>query len=68
LFTKYERLHGANAPSGTGIGLYLSKILVEQMQGSIGYMEREPGPGSVFWFTLPLSDVRARLAASSCTA
>jgi signal transduction histidine kinase len=55
LFTKYERLHGPQAPGGTGIGLYLSKILVEQMHGSIGFMEREPGPGAVFWFTLPLA-------------
>jgi signal transduction histidine kinase len=61
LFTKYGRLHDSQSPSGTGIGLYLSKILVEQMNGSIGYMQRDPGPGSIFWFTLPSAN-RSALA------
>jgi len=55
LFTKYGRVHapGATVP-GTGIGLYLCRILVEHMGGTIGFDEREGGTGSVFWFTLPL--------------
>lgn len=56
LFTKYSRVHDKDSSvPGTGIGLYLCRILVEQMGGSIGFDEREAGTGSVFWFTLPLS-------------
>lgn len=55
LFTKFSRMHTeSSSVSGTGIGLYLCRVLVEHMQGSIGFDERSDGPGSVFWFTLPL--------------
>jgi CheY-like chemotaxis protein len=40
---------------GTGLGLAISKHLAEAMGGSIGFNDREGGPGTVFWVRLPLS-------------
>ncbi len=40
---------------GTGIGLIITKQLIEQMRGEIGF-ESEYGFGTEFWVTLPLAE------------
>jgi PAS domain S-box-containing protein len=55
LFQPFNRLgQEAGAEEGTGIGLVVTKQLVELMGGVIG-VESRVGGGSVFWFELAIS-------------
>jgi PAS domain S-box-containing protein len=61
LFQSFNRLgQEASAEEGTGIGLVVSKRLVELMEGVIG-VESTVGVGSVFWIEL-LSTAAPQLA------
>lgn len=53
LFTPFDRLGQQTRAKvdGTGLGLALSKRLVESMGGQIGH--EAPAQGARFWFTLP---------------
>lgn len=57
LFRKFqqagESLFTRDTTKGTGLGLYISKLMVEGMGGQIWLERSESGRGSVFGFTLP---------------
>jgi signal transduction histidine kinase len=52
LFDKYSQLHDDKAIKGTGLGLAVSRLIVEAHGGRIGYRATSSG-GSCFYFTLP---------------
>ena len=52
LFQRFQRADGARNVSGTGLGLFISRSLVELMGGEIAFSSQE-GAGSTFRFTVP---------------
>ncbi|HTW05997.1 MAG TPA: MASE4 domain-containing protein [Acidimicrobiales bacterium] len=56
VFEKFVRVDRAEVRrvSGTGLGLYITKSLVEMQHGQV-WARSEPGHGSVFGFSLPLA-------------
>lgn len=56
LFQPFNRLNAENTDiEGTGIGLTITKHLIEIMGGEIG-VNSKLGEGSTFWVDIPLSD------------
>jgi PAS domain S-box-containing protein len=54
LFTEFHQLDSSSSKrhQGTGLGLALTRRIVEAQGGSIG-VTSEPGKGSIFWAVLP---------------
>jgi len=59
LFRKFEQTSQTaitrDSARGTGLGLYISKMIAEQMGGSIRLEYSELGKGSCFSFALPIN-------------
>ena len=59
LFRKFqqagEKILTRDMTKSTGLGLYISKLMVESMGGTIGLAKSELNKGSVFCFALPIA-------------
>jgi signal transduction histidine kinase len=60
LFRKFQQAGNSiftrDSTKGTGLGLYISKLIISGLKGSIGLLNSEEGKGSTFAFTLPLAE------------
>jgi signal transduction histidine kinase len=59
LFRKYGRLGGADRRDGAGLGLYLTRLIVEAHGGRVDAASDGPGTGSRFGLYLPLAGAAA---------
>ncbi len=63
IFEKFKQVGDtlSNKPKGTGLGLPICKEIIEHYGGRI-WVESEPGKGSTFFFTLPITQKRGAKA------
>ncbi len=56
LFEEFQQGALGKRRGGAGLGLAISRQLVEQMGGEMGYRPNPAGRGAAFWFELPLEE------------
>ncbi|WP_306215575.1 sensor histidine kinase, partial [Actinoplanes sp. RD1] len=56
IFRPFHRAPAADAYPGTGLGLATARRIIAAHGGDLG-VEPNPGGGSVFWFTVPATDL-----------
>jgi PAS domain S-box-containing protein len=65
LFRKFQQAGSSlltrDTTRGTGLGLYISKMLAERMEGNIALVKSEEGKGTTFSFSMPMA-TKAQLA------
>lgn len=67
LFQRFSQVKTGDAKLGSGLGLFISKKLIEQMGGSIQVDSSAPGIGTSISFSLPIAPPQT-LAAMEATA
>lgn len=57
IFDKYAQLESRKSGGnlGTGLGLAVSQMIIEQHNGEVGYRDRDP-KGSIFYFQIPIEN------------
>lgn len=66
MFSRFAQADSAftRQKGGTGLGLAICKHMIEMMEGTIGFEDREGG-GTTFWFEFPLAEQAAAPAAAT---